>query len=153
MNARKSFALTLMLAMVAATAAQAGPTIGTPKARGVFGGYGWTQSGPARSRYRAPMVYQTPAAAAASVATAQAPADARRYSYAPSAPAVGVCPPVNAPTTAVPAEGGRRHSYAPAAEVTPAPRMYYSQPGYSRSGGSIDRWKLQKTDPRKYNSR
>ena len=144
MKTYKSLILSAVIGSMVAGTAMAGNVIGTEKARGHFGGYGWTQLHEGRHhvdrghravRYQAqPMVVQSaPAAAAAQVV--QAPAEGRRFSYAPStdgaasAPAVTVAP-----------------SSAPAVIV---------QPSYSRSTrrGHVDKWALQKTDPRKYSSR
>jgi len=164
MNARRTFVLSLAIVLTAAATAQAGPGIGTPKARGEFGGYGWVSPGSTRSAYRAPTAYRAPVVVESAPAiVAEAPAEGRRFSYAPSDQAVtsNPCPPVQTPSTAPMVESGRRYSYAPTPEATvtqsaPSPRAYYSTPSYStggRSGPGVDRWALPKTDPRKYSTR
>jgi hypothetical protein len=158
MNAKKTLGLSLLLVFATVAVAAAAP--GTNKARGIYSGGGWESSGgPARHRYTqsAPATYRAPIErAAAAPQVAQAPAEGRRFSYAPADQVVASpCPPV---TTA---DSGRRFSYAPstAAVATPqasAPRMYYSRPSYSTgrsSSGHRDLWALPKTDPRKYSSR
>jgi hypothetical protein len=169
MNARKTFFLSLAVALTAVSATQAGPVVGTNKARGDFSRGGWEmQSGrAARSqpayRYSAP-VYRAPAIQTAPAPmVAQAPEEGRRFSYAPSTPAAaGVpCPPAQAQATTV--EEARRFSYAPSTEtavapsVEPAPRIYSSpRPSYSAGGRSrlsVERWALPKADPRKYSTR
>jgi hypothetical protein len=159
MNARRVFTLSLLILLATASAAAAAP--GTNKARGVYNRFGWeSNGGSARHRYaqRAPATYHAPLVRSVeSPQVAQAPVEARRFSYAP-APQGGVsvpCPPAPA------VDNGRRYSYAPATEAaaapqSTAPRVYYSRPSYGtrvRSGGQADLWALPKTDPRKFNSR
>ena len=156
MKARRILGLSplIMLTMVAAAAAAPG----TNKARGIYSRGGWESGGgPARHRYsqRAPATYNAPIVRSVEAPqVAQAPAEGRRFSYAPSGQVVtSPCPPATV-------DSGRRYSYAPStpavAPQSTAPRMYYSQPSYSsgrRSSGHRDLWALPKTDPRKYNSR
>ena len=156
MNARRILGLSSLIVLAMVTAAAAAP--GTNKARGIYSGGGWESGGgPARHRYtqRAPATYRAPIARYVETPqVAQTPAEARRFSYALSGQVVtNPCPPVTV-------DSGRRYSYAPStpavAPQTSTPRMYYSQPHYStgsRSGGNVDRWALPKTDPRKYNGR
>ena len=168
MNARRILTLFVVLAVTAASMAQAGPGVGTNKARGIYSGGGWTSQGVARSqagyRYRAPATYyQAPAVQAAPAPmVAQAPADGRRFSYSPSAAATSSVPcPQGQVTASAPAvDGARRFSYEPAPEATvapataPATRAYSSRPSYlGRSGGrpAVERWALPKTDLRKFN--
>lgn len=172
MNARNLFASLVALLMLGASFAEARPAVGTAKARGVYNEFSAPRSGRSTARsqpayqYRystpaapsAPMVVQGPAAASINPQVAQAPAEARRYSYAPAADGAVTSSPC--PMTTVP-EAGRRYSYAPAeTSVAPAPayapRVYSSRPSYSgrSSGGSSNpNFPLLKTDPRKYNTR
>jgi hypothetical protein len=157
MNARGILGLSTLIVLTMVAAAAAAP--GTNKARGVYNRGGWESGGgPARHRYtqRAPAtIYHAPIVRSLEAPqVAQAPAEGRRFSYAPSGQVVASpCPPVTV-------DNGRRYSYAPSTPaVTPpstAPRTYYSQPIYSSgrpSSGHRDLWALPKTDPRKYNSR
>jgi hypothetical protein len=155
MKARKILALSSLIVLAMVSAAAAAP--GTNKARGNYSSGGWESGGgPARHRYtqRAPATYQAPLVRAVETPqVAQAPVEARRFSYAPSGQVVtNPCPPVTVDT-------GRRYSYAPSTTVVApqasAPRTYSSQPHYSTGSrsGSVDRWALPKTDPRKYNGR
>lgn len=144
MKTYKSLILSAVIGSMIASAAMAGNVIGTEKARGHIGGSGWTQLHEGRHhvnrgshavRYQSqPMVVQSaPSTAPAQVA--QAPAEGRRFSYAPS--------------TDVAAS-------SPAATVAPSSASaVIVQPSYSRSThhGHVDKWALQKTDPRKYSSR
>ena len=147
MKTYKTLILSAVIGSMIAGTAMAGNVIGTEKARGHIGGYGWTQLHEGRHhvnrgshavRYQSqPMVVQSTAAtpAPATAEVAQAPAEGRRFSYAPS--------------TDVAAS-------SPAATVAPssAPAVIV-QPSYSRSThhSHVDKWALQKTDPRKYSSR
>jgi hypothetical protein len=161
MNAFRFLMLSLAIVAVAASTAQSAP-VGTSKARGVFNSGGWESGGGrsfSRQAYRAPAVRSyaaLTATTAPATIVAQAPVEARRYSYAPPAAVRSVpCPPVTAaPSTA---NAGRRYSYAPAIEPAGrVPVQRYYVPSYSRSTGggrTVDRWALPKTDPRKYNSR
>ncbi|MBA3482332.1 MAG: hypothetical protein H0T51_11000 [Pirellulales bacterium] len=164
MNARKTFALSLLVLFTTVTAASAAP--GTNKARGEYNRGGWESGGSARARssysYRAPATYQAPIVESAEVPqVAQTPAEGRRFSYEPSdTVASGTpCPQANAQAPAV--DSDRRYSYAPTTQATVAPSVsspstYYSRPSYStgnRSAGNVDLWALPKTDPRKFNSR
>ncbi len=168
MNARRILTLFVVLAVTAASVAQAGPAVGTNKARGIYSGGGWESTGAARSRtaYRAPArYYQAPAVVAAPAPmVAQAPAEGRRFSYAPSTPATSSvpCPQGQATASAPATDGARRFSYEPEPEATvapaptAAPRVYSSRPSTSGRSGSrstADRFPLLKTDPRKYNTR
>lgn len=163
MNASRTFTSVIVFGLLGATVAQAGPVIGTAKARGDYGSnFGRVQSSSSWSgvRYRAPVVRSAPAyASPAPTVVAQAPAEGRRYSYAPEG---SVSPP--APVAANPCppdatvESGRRYSYAPApaVETTPAVRSYqpaYSRPAVQSRAAGRDLWALPKTDARKYNSR
>jgi len=166
MNARRILALSLGVALTAASAAQAAP--GTNKSLGVYNRGGWESGGVARSRmsysYRAPAAYSAPVVQSAPEApVAQAPAESRRFSYEPSVPAATSvpCPQAPAAAAAPTVQGERRYSYAPAPEATtpsaqPAAPTYYSRPSYSggsRSRSTVDLWALPKTHPQKYNSR
>ena len=89
MNVRKTLALSLVLAMTAISAAQAAP--GTSKARGVYNNFGWESGGVGRTRstysYRAPAMTSAPVVQSAPAPMmAQAPAEDRRFSYAPRSP-------------------------------------------------------------------
>lgn len=144
MTTFKTFVFTAVIGSALASLATAGQVIGTEKARGHFGGFGWTQLHEGRHhmnhghravRYQSqPAVVQS--AIAAPAAVAQAPTEGRRFSYAPSTDAA---------------------ASQPAATVAPSsvqPMMV--QPTYSRATHhrhSADKWALQKTDPRKYSSR
>jgi hypothetical protein len=173
MNVRKTLILSFVVALAAVSAAQAGPTIGTAKARGDYRGWNTTQSqrSVTRSRpayqYRAPamqsspMIARTPAAVAPAPQIAQAPVESRRFSYAPAtdnaAGARVVAGSPCAPAAATP-QSGRRFSYSPTepsvAPAVSAPRVYSGGSGYSRSrrgSATVDRWALPKTDPRKFN--
>ena len=144
MKTYKSLILSAVIGSMVASAAMAGNVIGTEKARGHIGGNGWTQLHEGRHhvnrgshavRYQSqPMVVQSaPSTAPAQVA--QAPAEVRRFSYAPSTDSA---------------------ASAPAATVAPSSAIAVTvQPSYSRSThhGHVDKWALQKTDPRKYSSR
>ena len=164
MNARRILALSSLIVLSMITAAAAAP--GTNKARGIYNAGGWESGGgSAQHRYtqRAPATYRAPIVRSVETPqVAQAPVEARRFSYAPSAQAVTNAPSAQAvtnPCSPVTVDTGRRYSYAPSTPaVVPqasAPRMYYSQPHYSTGSrsGSVDRWALPKTDPRKYNGR
>lgn len=160
MNAFRFLMLSLAFVAAAAETAQSAP-VGTSKARGVFNSGGWESGGGrgfSRQAYRAPAFrsYSAPVThAAPAPRVAQAPVEARRYSYAPPAAVRSIpCPPVTvAPSTP---NAGRRYSFAPAVEPARAvPTQRYYAPSYSRSSGggrTIDR-ALPKTDPRKYNGR
>ncbi len=151
MNAQKLLATFLALVFVGAGVAQAGPAVGTPKARGDFGAYGATRSyarsGSANRYYApAPVVVNAPAAAP-ETQVAQAPAEGQRFSIAPSADAAATTDPC--PQTAAAPEAGRRYSYAPEAAET-APRTYVSRARTRVESAPL--WSLPKTDPRKFNS-
>lgn len=163
MNARYFMSMFAVAGIFAAGAAQAAPTVGTAKARGDYRSFSQTQQS-ARSRpmYRrsvpmtqsAPMIVQSrPAMVTPAPALAQAPGEARRFSYEP----ITAVPTMPCPQSTTTVESGRRYSYSP--ESTPAvssSRVYSSGPGYSRSrtgAAHVDRWALPKTDPRKYNGR
>ncbi|MCC6494418.1 MAG: hypothetical protein IT424_15515 [Pirellulales bacterium] len=138
MTTHKIFALSLAFLLTAGAVAQA--AVGTPKANGQFGGYGWIPRGSSSQVvHRSPMVYRspavsaTPAAQAPPAAVAQAPTATRRYSAAPSTqPTQGA---------AVEPSTARCNVYQP----------HYSTGG--RSGGRREQWALPKTDARKFNSR
>jgi hypothetical protein len=169
MNARNLFSSLLALLMLGASFAEARPTVGTSKARGVFNEFSAprSQRSVARSRpsyrYSAPAVQSAPmivqAAAVPAPEVAQAPVDSRRYSYAPATGGTVTTTPC--PTTTTVPQAGRRYSYAPAeASVAPAPthdpRAYSARPSYSgrSSGGSTNpQFPLLKTDPKKYSTR
>jgi len=168
MNAKLMLHSMLALCLLGAAVAEAGPVIGTAKTRGDYSssfGQSRSYSSHARSgyRYSSPMVRTAPPTqyrpANPPVAVAQAPAEARRYSYQP-APAATTVPTASSPcgdaATTAP-ETGRRYSYQPAPSVQAAPAY---QPANRQSGanrspsrGSRDLWSLPKTDPRKYGSR
>ncbi len=144
MKTYKSLILSAVIGSMIASAAMAGNVIGTEKARGHIGGYGWTQlhegrhhvnRGSQAVRYQSqPMVVQS-APSTAPTQVAQAPAEGRRFSYAPSTDSAASAPPA---------------SIAPSGAPTRS-----MQPTYSRSThqGHVDKWALQKTDSRKYSSR
>lgn len=168
MNAKLMFHSVLALGLMGAALAEAGPVIGTAKARGDYSSNfgqsrGYSSRAQSGYRYSAPIVRTAPPAqyrpANPPVVVAQAPVEARRFSYQP-APAATATPssssPCGAATTAAP-ETGRRYSYQPAPSAQPA-QSY--QPSYGDSGvnrsqsrGGRDLWALPKTDPRKYSSR
>lgn len=172
MNARNLFASLLALLLIGASFAEARPAVGTAKARGVYNGFSAPRSGRSMARSRptyryrfstpaapsAPMIVRAPAAAATTPQVAQAPAEGRRYSYAPATG--GAVTTSSCPMATVP-QAGRRYSYAPAeTTVAPAPsyapRAYSSRPSYSgrsRGGPTNPNFPLLKTDPRKYNTR
>ena len=172
MNVRKTLILSFVFALAAVSAAQAGPTIGTAKARGDYRGWNATQSqrSVARSRpayqYRAPamqsspMIARAPAAVSPAPQVAQAPVASRRFSYAPATDneaGAGVVTGSQCGQTAVAPKSGRRFSYSPEPSVAPAvsaPRAFSGGSGYSpsrRGSATVDRWALPKTDPRKFN--
>ena len=155
MNTYKGLILSAVIGSMLASSALAGQVIGTEKARGHFGGGGWTQLHEGRHhvnrgyhvvRHSAqPVVVQSTISAApaatAPVAVAQAPAEGRRFSYAPT-PAATVQPaPASLPASAPPS----------------IERSTVAQPMYSSGGHNhrqhVDKYALQKTDPRKYSSR
>jgi hypothetical protein len=169
MNARKLFASMLAVAVLGVSIAQAAPAIGTAKARGDYrpGAYSAQRSSGYRSAFarRAPVYrsHSAPVVASPSPMVAQAPAEGRRFSYAPSTGAVTTnpCPPV----ATVP-QASRRYSYAPEATVAPAPtvasaptvtpRAYTGGSSYYRApsrSSSTPLWALPKTDARKFNAR
>jgi hypothetical protein len=164
----KTLSTLMVLGLIGIGTVQAGPVIGTAKARGDYSsnlGQSRSYSSQARSSYRyaTPMVRTAPPAqyrqAAPPVAVAQAPAEGRRYSYAPQASQPATTAPCPAANSAAP-EATRRYSYQPAPAVEPAPTHVDRQPGYVQGGGSSSRnrsgrdlWSLPKTDPRKYSSR
>jgi hypothetical protein len=176
MNARNLFASLLALLVLGSAYAEARPPVGTAKARGVFNEFSAPRSGrsmarsqpSSRHRYStpaapsAPMIVQTPAPAAIVPQVAQAPVEARRYSYAPTT--VGVVTTSPCPTTTVVPQTGRRYSYAPAeaaaAPTVSVPRVYSGGSSYSPRRSATTRGTkhrelsaLPKTDPRKFNSR
>jgi hypothetical protein len=162
MNARKTIAVFVMMALTSAASASA--AVNNVNSRGQFVRMGSNQvaarrtfSRPAHSGcvYRAPAVIATPAPMVAA-----APVEGRRFSYAPAPIVSAPCPTATA--TAPATDGARRFSYAPAPESTvapapaTAPRVYSTRPSYSGRSGSrstIERFPLLKTDPRKYNTR
>lgn len=168
MNAKLMIHSLLALGLLGAAVAQAGPVIGTAKARGDYSsdaGQSRSYSARARSgyRYSSPMVRTAPPAQYRSVnppvAVAQAPVEGRRYSYQPApaaAAAQSASTPCGVTTTAAP-ETGRRYSYQPEPSVqsTPAHQPSYGHSGVNRSPsrGGRELWALPKTDPRKYSSR
>ena len=168
MYAKTLLSTLVVLGLVGISTVQAGPVIGTAKARGDYSSnLGQSRSYASRSRssygYATPMVRTAPPAqyrqAAPPVAVAQAPVEARRYSYDPAPTAEhAASAPCGGVTTAAP-EGARRYSYQPAPTVEPAPAVS-QQPSYDHGGVSSSRnrsgrelWSLPKTDPRKYSSR
>ena len=160
MNARKTFVLSLIVVLTAAGAARAAPV--NNKALGIYNSGGWESGGKARSQRsysnRAPATYRAPAMQSAPAPmVAQAPVEGRRFSYAPSAPAMNAspCPQGQTNAAAPSVQSDRRYSYAPTAEATAPSTRTYSRPSYSSGGGrtSVDRWALPKTDARKYNGR
>lgn len=147
MNIYKAFVLSAVVGSILASAALAGDVIGTEKARGHFGGGGWTQLHEGRhhvnrgqrviTRYSQPaMVQSAVVASTAPTEAAQTPAEGRRFSYAPALEAAASQPAVSSVST-----------IERAASVQP---MYTSR-GQHRQ--HIDKWALPKTDPRKYSSR
>ena len=169
MYAKKLLSTLMALGLIGISAAQAGPVIGTAKARGDYSP-NWGQSrgysSPSRSSYRyaTPAVRTAPPAQYRQVAppaqVAQATTGERRYSYKP---AVAAEPTTSAPcgtvSSATP-DPARRYSYEPAPTAEPAPAQAHRQSSYgqggvssSRSRGGRDLWALPKTDPRKYSSR
>lgn len=168
MYAKMSLSMLLVLGLISVSTVQAGPVIGTAKARGDYSSnLGQSRSYASRSRssyrYSTPMVRTAPPAqyreVAPPTAVAQAPVEARRYSYSPApATAHAASAACGAVTTTAP-EGTRRYSYQPAPTVEPAPAMS-RQSSYGHGGGtaspnrsSRELWSLPKTDPRKYSSR
>lgn len=173
MNARNLFASLLALLVVGVSFAEARAAVGTAKALGVYNEFSAPRSGrsTARSRpsYRydyitpaapsAPMIVQAPASLPTTPQVAQAPVEARRYSYAPATGGAVTTSPC--PTTAAVPQSGRRYSYAPgeagvASAPANAPRTYRAQPSYSsprRSASTDSQFPLLKTDPRKYSNR
>ena len=164
MNARNLFTTLFAAALLGASTAQAWAAVGTAKARGDYrpGAYKVQRDSGNRTTYarRAPVYRSTtaPVVASPTPMVAQAPAEGRRFSYAPATnDAVAGTP---CPSTATVPQDGRRYSYAPAeASASPtvsAPRVYGGGSGYSRSrssSGPKGLWALPKTDPRKFNSR
>lgn len=148
MSAFKGLILSAVVGSMLAGTAVAGNVIGTEKARGHFGGNGWTQmhagrrhanDGQRAVRYASrPVVVQSTIAApvAAPTAVAQAPAEGRRFSYAPTTGAAASQPAATVPPVAV--------------QSTVMQPSYYHAPTRHHSA---DKWALQKTDPRKYSSR
>ena len=169
MYAKNLLSTLMALGLIGISTAQAGPVIGTAKARGDYSP-NWGQSrsyssrGGSSYRYAMPAVRTAPPAqyrqAAPPAEVAQATTEGRRYSYQPTVPAA---PSASAPCVAVaPADPDptRRYSYEPAPTAEPAPAQAHRQPSYgyggvssSRSRGGRDLWALPKTDPRKYSSR
>jgi hypothetical protein len=149
MNTYKGLILSAVIGSMFASSAFAGQVIGTEKARGHFGGGGWTQLHEGRhhvnrgyrvvGRSEQPVVVQSAISAApaapAPAAVAQAPAEGRRFSYAPTPQATAS----SQPATAAPS--------IERATVQPT----YSSGHYRRA--HVDKYALQKTDPRKYSSR
>ena len=137
MKALQTLALTVVVFVSTSAAVQA--AVGTPKALGQYGGYGWTSGGSARSvhrsyayqAYRGPVMYQAPAGESVAPEMAQIPAAGRRFSQQPSADSATL----------------------PSASSAPiySPRPRYSAP--RRQVESSGRWALPKTDARKYNGR
>ncbi|WP_428303653.1 hypothetical protein [Lacipirellula sp.] len=150
MNTYKGLILSAVVGSMLASSAMAGQVIGTEKARGHFGGGGWTQLHEGRHHvnhgYRVarqssqPVVVQSAISAApaapAPAAVAQAPVEGRRFSYAPTPNSTAL----SQPATAVP-------SVERATTVQPM----YSSGHYHRA--HVDKYALPKTDPRKYSSR
>ncbi len=144
MTTYKGMVLSAVIGSMLASAALANDVIGTEKARGHIGGYGWTQlhegrhhmnRGERAVRYESrPVIVQSAVAAPATVA--QVPTEGRRFSYAPTTDAAASQPTTVAPSIVVPST--------------------VAQPSYHRATTrhhSADKWALQKTDPRKYSSR
>lgn len=170
MNAKNLVSSLIALGLIGVSVAQAGPVIGTAKARGDYSSsFGQSRSYSTRarssSRQYAPIVRTAPPAqyraASPPVAVAQAPAEGRRYSYSP-VPSATSAPASHAPCggAAVPApEANRRFSYQPSTTVESAPvRTYQPSHDYngvnrSRNGNGREQWALPKTDPRKYSNR
>lgn len=169
MYAKKMLSTLAALGLIGISTAQAGPVIGTAKARGDYSSnWGQSRSYASRSRspYRSatPLVRTVPPAQYRQVArpeeVAQVPTVGRRYSYKPI---VAAEPTASTPcATAAPAtpDLARRYSYEPAPMAEPAPTQAYRQPSYghggvgsSRNQGGRDLWALPKTDPRKYSNR
>jgi hypothetical protein len=165
MNARNLFASTLAFAVLGIGMVQAAPAIGTAKARGDYrpGAYRTQRDSGYRSTYvrNAPVYrnYSAPVFVAQRPIVAQAPAEGRRFSYAPSAAGAVTTTPCPQSTVVPPA--GRRYSYAPEATKAPAPTVAAPR---AYSGGSTacrapagsstkPLWALPTTDPRKFNSR
>lgn len=167
MNARKTFVLFSMFSLVLVGSAAA--AVNNVTADGHFVRMGTLRATAQRNyagrsyAYRAPSVRSAPAIAAAQPqAVAQAPTEARRFSYEPSTAAASTVPCPEATASAPVVDGARRFSYEPTPEATAAPttapatQAYSPRANYSgRSGSraSIESWDLQKTDPRKYAAR
>lgn len=169
MNARNLIASILVITIQGVSIAAAGPTIGTAKARGDYRGFNASQSQRSMGyrrpvhQYNAPAVQSSPmivrsqAKVKLAPQVAQAPVEARRFSYAPTPESANVAGSPCVPSTSAP-QAGRRYSYAPAesaaAPAVTAPRDYSGNSGYSPSrsrSSTVDRWSLPKTDPRKFN--
>ena len=148
MTTFKTLVFSAVIGSASTSLATAGQVIGTEKARGHFGGFGWTQLHEGRQhvdhghravRYQSqPAIVQSTivAPAAAPTTVAQAPTEGRRFSYAPSTDAAVSQPAATVATSSV--------------------QPMTVQPTYSRATHhrhSVDKWALQKTDPRKYSSR
>ncbi len=146
MTTYKGLILSAVISSMLASTALAGNVIGTEKSRGHIGGNGWTQMHEGRHhanygeravRYESrPVIVQSTAAAPAPTAVAQAPAEGRRFSYAPTTDAATSQPATTSPPLVV--------------QSTATQPSYYHAATHHLSA---DKWALQKTDPRKYSSR
>lgn len=98
------------------------------------------------------------------VVVAQTPTEGRRFSYAPtdSPEAAGPCAAGGAASAPTATNKSRRFSYDPSMQsgptASPAVPVYSSRhhagrPSTRNSQSSVERWQLQKTDPRKYSTR
>jgi len=168
MYAKKLLSTLVALGLIGVSVAQAGPVIGTAKARGDYGAnWGQSRSYSSRSRssyrYAAPIVRTGQPAQyrqmAPSAVVAQAPVEGRRYSYKPTVDTESASAPCAAAAPAA-SQQTRRYSYQPSPRADVAPIQVYRQPNYghdsansSRNRGGRELWALPKTDPRKYSSR
>lgn len=153
MNTYKGLILSAVIGSMVASSALAGEVIGTEKARGHFSGGGWTQlhegchhvdRGYRVVRHHSqPVIVQSTISAApaatAPAAVAQAPVEGRRFSYAPT------------PATAQPAPATLPASAPPSIERSTVAQPIYSSGHYHHR--HVNKYALQKTDPRKYSSR
>ena len=146
MTTYKGLILSTVIGSMLAGTALAGNVVGTEKSRGHIGGNGWTQMHEGRHhvnygqravQYESrPVIVQSTAAAPTPTAVAQAPAEGRRFSYAPTTDATVSQPATTAPPVVV--------------QSTVAQPSYYHA---TTRHHSADKWALQKTNPRKYSSR
>lgn len=87
---------------------------------------------------------------------AQTPIESRRFSYAPQAGAAAAASCPNSVAVPSTVNSGRRYSRAPSAPAVGSAPVYRSDAGAVSSSvgrGRIDRWALPKTDPREFSGR